>query len=65
MSFKPAGGVDETEITDVNDKGYEVKGEKTWPIIRYNGPDEFLRELRVPESKDWKTILKAVRRRRK
>lgn len=65
MNFKPAGGVDEMELTEANDKGYEVKGNNTWSIVRYNGPDEFLWELRIPESQGWKTILNAVHRRRK
>ncbi|HVR95602.1 MAG TPA: hypothetical protein VMW27_03240 [Thermoanaerobaculia bacterium] len=65
MNFKPAGGVDEIEITDVNEKGYEVKGNNTWSIIRHNGPDEFLWELRIPDAQGWKTILNATYRRQK
>lgn len=64
-NFKPNGEVDEIEITDFNSAGYEVKGNKTWSIIRYGGPDEFHWELRVPEAADWKTILNATYRRKK
>lgn len=64
-NFKPNGDLEEIEITTFNSAGYEVKGEKTWSIIRYGGPDEFLWELRVPEAAEWKTILNATYRRQK
>ena len=62
-NFKPTGEATETVITEINSTGFEVKGDKTWSIVRKGGANEFHWELRVPEGQGWKTILNAVYRR--
>jgi|GEM_PF-6468912 len=58
-NFKPTGDVDEIEMTRFDASGYEVKGEKTWSLIRYINPNEFSWELRIPQNGAWKSILNA------
>lgn len=62
-NFKPDGDATESVYTEFNSAGFEVKGDKTWSIIRQAGANEFHWELRVPEGTEWKVILKAVYRR--
>lgn len=64
MNFKPTGGVDEIELSQFDADGYEAKGEKTWSLIRYRGPDQMTWELRISQNGVWKTILNATYLRR-
>jgi hypothetical protein len=64
-SFKPTGEVDESELTEANSKGYEVRGAKTRSLIQYTNTDEFKWELRVLQAGEWKAIMEARYRRRR
>jgi hypothetical protein len=64
-NFKPNGERDETEVTRMLSDGYEIRGAKTWSLVRGRGADEFTWELRVPQGNDWREILRATYRRRR
>jgi hypothetical protein len=62
-NFKPTGELDESELTDANSKGYEVRGAKTRSLVQYTSTNEFQWELRVLQAGEWKVILDAKYRR--
>lgn len=64
-NFKPDGGLDESELSEANAKGYDVRGTNTWSLIRYTNADAFRWELRVQQAGEWKLILDATYRRRR
>ena len=62
-NFKPTGEFDESELTEANSKGYEVRGANTRSLVQYTSTDEFKWELRVLQAGEWKVILVAKYRR--
>jgi len=64
-NFKPSGERDETEVTQTLSDGYEIRGERTWSVVRSRAADEFTWELRVPQAGDWREILRATYRRQR
>jgi len=63
-NVKPTGEVSEQVVESADSKGFAINGPQTRSIVRYEEPDVFVWELRVPEGSEWKLIMKAVHRRR-
>lgn len=64
-NFKPTGELDELELTEASNKGYEVRGAKTRSLIQYISTNEFKWELRVLQAEEWKVILEARYKRKR
>jgi hypothetical protein len=64
-NVKPTGELTESDIARADSAGYDVRGQRTWSLIRHTGPDAFRWELRIPQDSAWKSILHATYRRRR
>ena len=58
-NMKPDGDWSEFEVTHADSAGYEVKGDKTWSLVRYVNRNEFAWELRALQDTTWNRVMEA------